>query len=212
MNNQMQGINVLFGNPIICSPPPTTESLQNNQKPPFQRIQVPQIPVGAQNIACQVIPVVYPQQNIYSNQPLFFSSGFIPNQQSQIIYYQVVDGKMAPVSQVNFVPINQAPIAVIKNMNNNEKNQNNENKNEVFTNKNITMNNQNINAIPVQIMQMQNINQNTNTFQINQPLVQNQNGIIINNNNNNNLKRNKNENEIFTLKEVDNENKEQKKV
>ena len=212
MNSQMQGINVLFGSPFIYSapPPPTTSSQNNQKKPPITNIQVSQVPVGTQNIAYPVMPVVYPQQGIYSNQPVFISNGFIPNQQSQIIYYQVVDGKMTPISQVNFVPINQAPIAVIKNMNSNEKNQNNENnKNEVFTSKNLNMN-QNINAIPVQIMQMQNINQNTNTIQINQPLIQNQNGSIINNTNNNNFQSNKND--IFTPREVDNEIKEQKKV
>ena len=212
MNNPpVQGINVLFGSPFIYSPPPPQNpSTSNQKKPQIQNIQISQMPVGAQNIAYPVIPMVYPQQGIYSNQPLFFSNGFIPNQQSQIIYYQVVDGKLAPLPQVNFVPINQAPIAVIKNINeNNEKNSKNENKNEIFTNKNININ-QNINAVPVQIMQMQNINQNTNNFQINQPLIQGQNGVIINSSNINNLQNNKNE--LFIPKEASNEIKEQKKV
>ena len=192
MNNPVQGINVLFGSPFIYSAPPQNSSINNQKKSQNQSIQLSQIPVGAQNISYPVIPMVYPQQGIYSNQPIFFSNGFIPNQQSQIIYYQIVDGKLVPLPQVNFVPINQAPIAIIKNIDeNNEKNQKNENKNETFTNKNININ-QNINAIPIQIMQMQNINQNGNNFQINQPLIPGQNSVIINSNNINNLQNNKN--------------------
>ena len=198
----MQGINVLLGNPFIYapSPPPLTSTQTNSKnKEHFQSVQVSQIPIGAHNITYPVIPMVYPNQGIYSNQPLFFSNGFIPNQQSQIIYYQIVDGKLAPLSQVNLVPINQAPIAIIKNVNDTEKIRTNENKNENFPNKN-----QNI---PVQIMQMQNINQNTNNFNINQPFLQNQNGIKINPNIN--LVNNKNE--ISVASEKGNEMKEQKK-
>ena len=213
MNNQVQPINGLFGSPFIYSTPPPIPSLSNNQKQPIQNIQYSHIPVGAsQNITTYpVIPMVYPQQGIYPNQPLFIPNGFIPNQQSQIIYYQVVDGKLAPISQVNFVPINQAPMAIIKNMeNHNEKTQNNENKSEIFVNKNINLN-QNVNELPIQIMQMPNINQNPNGFQINQPLIQNQNGIIINNNNLNNIQNNKNEIFCPNQKEIENEQK-QKKV
>ena len=162
LNNQMQGINLIVGSPFIYSAsPPQTSPPSTSKKKPKQNIQYTQIPVGPNNITYPVIPMIYPQQGIYSNQPIVFSNGFIPNQQSQIIYYQVIDGKMTPLPQVNFVPINQAPIAIVKNMNNNnEKMMTNENKNENF-NKNTI---QYANAIPVQVMQMQSINQNTNNF------------------------------------------------
>ena len=130
-NNQMQGINVLFTSPFIYSPPPPPQSTssQNNQKnPQISNNQYPQIPVGANNFVYPVIPMIYQQQGIYQNQPIFISNGFIPNQQSQIIYCQVVDGKSVPLSQINFVPINQAPIENIKNEDNNDKNKNNEKK------------------------------------------------------------------------------------
>lgn len=208
MNNQMQGINVIVGSPFIYStPPPQSTPPSNNQKKPIQNIQFSQIPVGPNNITYPVIPMICPQQGLYPNQHLVFSNGFIPNQQSQIIYYQVVDGKMAPLQQVNFVPINQAPIAIVKNMNNTDKNPNYE----TIKNENINKNNiQYSNAIPIQIMQMQNINQNTNNYQINQPLIQNQNGIIISNNNTNDLINNKND--AFTQKEINNEIKDIKKA
>ena len=208
MNNQMQGINVIVGSPFIYStPPPQSTPPSNNQKKPIQNIQFPQIPIGPNNITYPVIPMIYPQQGLYPNQHYVFSNGFIPNQQSQIIYYQVVDGKMAPLQQVNFVPINQAPIAIVKNMDNTDKNPNNE----TIKNENINKNNiQYSNAIPIQIMQMQNINQNTNNYQINQPFIQNQNGIIMTNNNTNDLIKNKNE--TFTQKEINNEIKDQKKA
>ena len=208
-NNQMQGINVIVGSPFIYSAtPPQTFPQSTTQKKPIQNIQFSQIPVGPHNITYPVIPMIYPQQGVYSNQPLVFSNGFIPNQQSQIIYYQIVDGKMAPLPQVNFVPINQAPIAIVKNINNNDKIMSNENKNDNINKNNI----QYTNAIPVQIMQMQSINQNTNNFQINQPLFQNQNDIIVSDNNINNINNNNHKNEIFTQKEITNENKENKKV
>ena len=208
MNNQMQGINVVFTSPFIYGPSPPQSSSQDNQKnTPISNIQLPQIPVGTNNFAYSVIPMIYPQQGIYPNQPLFFSNGIIPNQQSQIIYYQVVDGKLAPLSQVNFVPINQIPIEAVKKENNNDKNKNNETKDETFSNKNLNVS-QNINAIPIQIMQMQNFNQNMNNYQINQPLIQNKNNIIINNN----LPSQNNKKELFIPKETNNENKELKKV
>ena len=208
-NNQMQGINVIVGSPFIYSAtPPQTFPQSTTQKKPIQNIQFSQIPVGPHNITYPVIPMIYPQQGVYSNQPLVFSNGFIPNQQSQIIYYQIVDGKMAPLPQVNFVPINQAPIAIVKNINNNDKIMSNENKNDNINKNNI----QYTNAIPVQIMQMQSINQNTNNFQINQPLFQNQNDIIVSDNNINNINNNNHKNEIFTQKEITNEIKENKKV
>ena len=205
MNNQVQGINVLFGNPFIYSNPPPPPASSNNEKSQIPSIQYTQIPINPQNITTYpVIPMVYPQQGIYQNHPIFIPNGFIPNQQSQIIYYQVIDGKLAPFSQVKFVPINQAPMAVIKNAdNNNEKSKNNENKSEIFSNKNLNSN-QNVNTIPIQIIQIPNINQNQNAFQINQPLIQNQNGIVINNNNLNNLQNNKNEILSFNSKEVEN--------
>ena len=207
MNQQMQGINVLLGNPFIYpAPQPQTITPSNyKNKAPIPSFQVSQIPYGANNLTYPVIPMIYPQQGIYSNQPVFLSNGFIPNQQPQIIYYQIIDGKLSPLSQVNLVPINQAPIAIVKDINVNEKIQNNDNKFENFTNKDININQ---NA-PIQIMQMQNINQNTNNFQINQSLLQNQNEVIINNQNINGLVNNKKE--IYIPNEKDNEIKQSKK-
>ena len=207
MNQQMQGINVLLGNPFIYpTPQPQTITPSNyKNKAPIPSFQVSQIPYGANNLTYPVIPMIYPQQGIYSNQPVFLSNGFIPNQQPQIIYYQIIDGKLSPLSQVNLVPINQAPIAIVKDINVNEKIQNNDNKFENFTNKDININQ---NA-PIQIMQMQNINQNTNNFQINQSLLQNQNEVIINNQNINGLVNNKKE--IYIPNEKDNEIKQSKK-
>ena len=190
----MQGINVVFTSPLLYGPPPPQTSSNNNQKNyQFSNVQYPQIPVYP------VIPMVSPQQGIYQNQPLFIPNGFIPNQQSQIIYYQIVEGKLTPFSQVNFVPINQSRVEAIKN----------EKKSEIFTNKNFNEN-QNINGIP---MRIQNFNQNLNNmnnFQINQSLIQNQNNTIINNNSN--ILQN-NKKEIFTPKEINNPNeKTEKKV
>ena len=119
MNQQMQGINVLLGNPFIYpTPQPQTITPSNyKNKAPIPSFQVSQIPYGANNLTYPVIPMIYPQQGIYSNQPVFLSNGFIPNQQPQIIYYQIIDGKLSPLSQVNLVPINQAPIAIVKDIN-----------------------------------------------------------------------------------------------
>ena len=126
-----------------------------------------------------MIPMIYPQQNIYPNQPIFYSNGYIPNQQPQIIYYQIVDGsgKLSPLSQVNLIPINQPPIAIVKNINDNDKSQNNTNENFITNNLNLSQN-----GVPIQIMQMQNITQNSSNIQIaQQPIIQNQNGIVLNN-------------------------------
>ena len=120
----MQGVNFFYGNPFIYAhPPPTTPLPPNNQKKSqIPNMQVSQIPVGTPNLSYPMIPMIYPQQNIYPNQPIFYSNGYIPNQQPQIIYYQIVDGsgKLSPLSQVNFIPINQPPIAIVKNINDNQ--------------------------------------------------------------------------------------------
>ena len=198
MNNQMQGVNFFYGNPFIYTHPPTTAPpLQNNQKKPqIPNMQVSQIPVGTPNLSYPMIPMIYPQQNIYPNQPIFYSNGYIPNQQPQIIYYQIVDGsgKLSPLSQVNLIPINQPPITIVKNINDNDKSQNNTNENFITNNLNLSQN-----GAPIQIMQMQNITQNSSNIQIaQQPIIQNQNGIALNNH--------------IIPKENDNKVKEPKKV
>ena len=188
MNNQMQGINVLLGTPLIYNASPQQIPNVNSQKKsPIQNTPGSQMQVDTNNInniTYPVIPVIYPQQGIILNQPLYVSNGIIPNQQSQIILYQVIDGKLVPLPQVNLIPINQPPVPVIKN----EK--------EI---KNL-QNSQNPIGVPLQFMQMQNINLNTNNFQINQPLIQNQSGIITHNNPKG-IFNNNNNNEVFTPKE-----------
>ena len=193
----MQGINLVYGNPFIYAHPPTTVPPPNNQKKnQIPSMQVSQIPVGTPNLTYPIIPMIYPQQNIYPNQPIFYSNGYIPNQQPQIIYYQIVDGsgKLPPLSQVNLIPINQSPITIVKNINDNDKVQNNANENFIANNYNLSQN-----GAPIQIMQMQNITQNSSNFQLTQqPIIQNQNGIILNNH--------------IIPKENDNKIKESKKV
>jgi hypothetical protein len=198
MNNQMQGVNFFYGNPFIYAHPPTSvpPPPNNQKKSQIPNMQVSQIPVGTPNYSYPMIPMIYPQQNIYPNQPIFYSNGYIPNQQPQIIYYQIVDGsgKIPPLSQVNLIPINQPPITIVKNINDNDKAQNNANEN--FISNNLGLNQ---NGVPIQIMQMQNITQNSSNFHIaQQPIIQNQNGIILNNH--------------IIPKENDNKTKEPKKV
>ena len=194
----MQGVNFFYGNPYIYAHPPTTAPPppNNQKKTQIPNMQVSQIPVGAPNLSYPMIPMIYPQQNIYPNQPIFYSNGYIPNQQPQIIYYQIVDGsgKLPPLSQVNLIPINQPPIAIVKNINDSDKAQNNVNENFIANNLNLSQS-----GAPIQIMQMQNITQNSSNFQIaQQPIIQNQNGIILNNH--------------IIPKENDNKIKESKKV
>ena len=204
----MQGINVILGSPFVYSSLiPSTSPMNNQSKTPGKNDQYYQIPVVTNNINYPVIPMLCPQQGIYQSQPLIVPNNAIPNQQSQIIYYQIVDQKLSTLPKINLVPINQAPIAVV---NDNEKMQNNQNKNEIFTNKNININ-QNLNAIPIQIIQLPNFNQNSNNLQFKQPLIQNQNGFI-KNNNINDLNNNKRSHKDLNLQEKFNGTKEPKKL
>ena len=185
MNSQMQGINVILGSPLIYSQTiPSSSSLNNQNKTLNKDIQYCQIPVGANNVTYPVIPMIYPQQGVYPSQPLIIPNNIIPAQPSQIVYYQLVDGKLATLPQINFVPINQAPIAIIKNSNDCKEIQNNQNKNE------------NSNDIPAQSMQINNFNQNENNVQIGPQFIQNQNGVIFNNNIDYSINNKNNFNEI----------------
>ncbi len=196
----MQGINFIYGNPFIYAHPPATTPpppSNNQKKPQIPTMQVSQIPAGTANLTYPMIPMIYPQQNIYPNQPILYSNGYMPNQQPQIIYYQIVDGsgKLSPLSQVNLIPINQSPITIVKNINNNDKVQNK-------SNENFIANNLSQNATsPIQIMQMQNITQNSTNLQVaqKQTIVQNQNGFVLNNR----IVPNENDNMIKEPKKVE---------
>ena len=143
MNTQMQGISVLYGTPFLYSNVPPNIQPQPKDSTQINNIQQPlnaanQVnSVNQQKVNYPMIPVMYPQQGLFTPNPIFFQNSFVQSPQRQIIYYQIVDNKIP--QPINFVPINPQ-----LNENNNNNNKDNVLKNPIISNQSL---------IPVEIIQ-----------------------------------------------------------
>ena len=178
MNTQIPGISVLYGTPFLYSNVPPNVQTQSKDESQLNNIQKPINAVNQINnqpkINYPMIPVMYPQQGLYTSNPIFFQNSFIQSPQRQIIYYQIVDNKIP--QPINYVPIN---------IQSNEINNNTNNNNKEHAIKNPIMPNQNL--IPIEILQTQNNNQNNTNNIVKNNL---NNSMNINNNTNNNFQIN----------------------
>ena len=210
MNTQMQGISVLYGTPFLYSNVPPNIQPQPKDSTQINNIQQPlnaanQInSVNQQKVNYPMIPVMYPQQGLFTPNPIFFQNSFVQSPQRQIIYYQIVDNKIP--QPINFVPINP------------QLNENNNNNNKDHVLKNPIISNQSL--IPVEIIQNQTNNSNNIiTNNLNNPMnINNSNNYQINAqpipiNNFNNITNN-NQDDINTKNEskIDIPKKNEKKV